>query len=147
MTSQSGRRQTLLELVMSEDFDTQEALQSALEARGCSTTQSSISRDIKALGLEKRAGVYVASREILAGPGGLKVWQAVTEVLDAGPHMVVVRCLAAMAQAIAAAIDDASWPGVAGTVAGDDTLFLALTSDAVQSSLMRRVRILAELDD
>lgn len=133
----------LLALVMEGDFQTQEALQDALQSKGFDVTQSSVSRDIKALRLEKRAGVYVAPRELLAGPGGLEVWQAVVGVVAAGPNLIVVRCAAAMAMAIAAAMDDAAWPGIAGTVAGDDTVLVALSDGQAQEAVMRRVQVLS----
>jgi len=143
--SRRARRQTLLQLVMTQQFQTQEALQMALRARGFSVTQSSISRDIRALGLQKRDGVYVAPHELLAGPGGLEVWQAVEEVRLAGPHMLIVRCHPAMAAVIGGIIDDSQWPGVAGTVAGDDTLLIALSEASVQNNLQQRINTLANL--
>jgi transcriptional regulator of arginine metabolism len=142
-TTRRARHQALLALVMEGDFQTQDALQEALQARGFDVTQSSISRDMKALRLEKRGGVYVAPRELLAGPAGLEVWQAVTDVKAAGPHLVVVRCAAAMAMAVGAALDDAAWPGIAGTVAGDDTVLVALSDGAAQEAVMRRVQVLS----
>jgi transcriptional regulator of arginine metabolism len=139
----SVRQQALLGLVMQNSFQTQEALQEALQAKGFVVTQSSISRDIRALRLEKRGGVYVAPREFLAGPAGLEVWQTVIDVCAAGPNLVVVRCMAAMAMAVAAALDDGHWPGVAGTVAGDDTILIALSDSQAQATIMRRVQVLS----
>lgn len=140
------RLNMLLELVIEGHFATQEELVEALEGRGVKVTQSSVSRDIRELGLRKRGGIYVASAEMLAGPSGLDMWSFATSVVAAGDHMIVIRCRPATAQTLAMEVDASRWHGVAGTIAGDDTVFVAVTSAAACKEIVQRVRIIAGLD-
>ncbi len=140
------RLQVLLELVIEGEFSTQESLVEALKERGVAVTQSSVSRDIRDLGLRKRSGIYIAPAEMLAGPSGLDMWAFATSVVAAGDHMVVIRSRPATAQALASEIDAARWPGVAGTIAGDDTVFIAVTSAVACKEIARRIKYIAGLD-
>ena len=126
------RRQTLiLELVDHEVVTSQEMLQRRLKVRGVSATQATISRDLKDLGLVKRAGDGAYGR---AGQEG-----ASPETMMAQLQRVVVRSLSRTAQVeqlvvlrtppgeaqhLALAIDRADFPDVAGTIAGDDTVLV-----------------------
>ena len=145
-TEREERLKTLLHLVQSREFRTQDDLVAELRRQNFQVAQSSVSRDIRDLGLRKRGGVYTAPAEMLAGPGGTDVWQFARTVILSGDYMVVVRCQTAMAHPIAAAVDQARWPEVAGTIAGDDTVFIAVRGDQSSADLVRRLRTLAELD-
>lgn len=136
----------LLGLVMEGQYATQEELVEALEAQGAQVTQSSVSRDIRELGLRKRGGVYVAPPEMLVGPSGLDVWAFVQSVLPAGDHMVVIKCRAGTAQTLGVELDASKWPGVVGTIAGDDTIFVAVNSPSASLDVMRRVRFIAGIN-
>jgi transcriptional regulator of arginine metabolism len=126
------RRQTLiLELVDHEVITSQEMLQRRLKVRSVGATQATISRDLKELGLVKRAGDGAYGR---AGQEG-----ASPETMLANLQRVVVRSLSRTAQVdqlvvlrtppgeaqhLALAIDRADFPDVAGTIAGDDTVLV-----------------------
>lgn len=144
--SRQQRRQALLDLVMHGEYRTQEDLVSALADAGFEATQSSVSRDIRDLGLQKRDGIYTASLDELAGPSGAAIWSFARSVASAGDHLVVVKSTAGTAQALAGAIDRAAWNGIVGTVAGDDTVFIATTGLNPSQDLLRRIRTLADLD-
>ncbi len=139
------RLQVLLSLVLDGEFRTQDDLVKGLEGEGYEVTQSSVSRDIRDLGLGKHQGVYVAPKEMLAGPAGVDVWGFVRAVTPAGDNMVVIKTLTATAQAVAAAVDEATWHGIVGTVAGDDTVFVAVDSAKTSTDLQRRIRVIADL--
>ena len=145
-TEREQRLEALLRLVQEQNFRTQDDLVKALRALDYQVTQSSISRDIRDLGLLKRGGLYTVPPKVLAGPAGTEVWRFARSVILAGDHMLVVKCQTAMAQPIAAAIDSARWSSVAGTIAGDDTVFIAVRLEASSLDLARRLRILADLD-
>ncbi len=140
------RLRLLLELVMRRDFRKQEELVEALEDQGVVVTQSSVSRDIRDLGLLKREGVYVAPPEVLAGPSGPDMWAFATSVERAGDHLVVIRSKPATAQTLAIELDTARWPGLVGTIAGDDTVFVAVSGAEACRDIVRRLKAVANLD-
>ena len=140
------RLRVLLELVIGGRYRKQDELVEALEARGVQVTQSSVSRDIRDLGLRKHEGFYVAPPEMLAGPSGPDMWAFATSVRSAGDNLVVIHSKPATAQTLAIELDSASWPGVVGTIAGDDTVFVAVTDAAACREIVRRLRFIAGLD-
>jgi len=133
----------ILEVVSEHLVTTQAELVHLLNDKGVECTQASVSRDIRELGLVKRKGRYVPPdlpavvsdvREL-----GIKVGGFLCSMTIVGDHLVVIRTLPGTADSIALYIDHASWPGVVGTIAGDDTIFIAVTS------LAAGTRVLAEL--
>lgn len=131
------RQAAILEIVEREDIHSQEMLRRKLRGRGFEVTQATLSRDMKDLGLVKRAadGAYRRGEGEEAerpsnGEGALR--RAVTEYLrgvDRVQQFVVLRTDAGQAQPLAVAIDRAKAPGVVGTIAGDDTI-LVISRDA-----------------
>ena len=139
------RRQALMDLVVRNRFRTQLELVTALRKRGFEVTQSSVSRDLRALRMGKRRGVYAAAREEPADPAAMTLWDFALTVDEAGDNLVVLRCQAATAQALAQEIDDGLWPGVVGTVAGDNTVFIAVRDRDAGSAVASRIAGLAAL--
>ena len=143
----SRRQNLILELVDREAIASQDALRRRLKARGFDTTQATISRDIRDLGLVKRAidGAYQRP-----GPNGgaparspmSALEHTASEFLrtvDRVKQLVVVRTGPGQAQPLAVAMDRASLPEAVGTIAGDDTI-LAITPDARRArALVRRL--------
>src|SRR5262245_41027206 len=123
------RQAALLELVDREALHSQELLRRRLQQRGFEATQATISRDIKDLGLVKRAGDGAYQRPGVEAPNAetalLALERATAEFLrrvDRVQQLVVVRTGRAQAQAFAEALVRASLPEVVGTIAGDDTI-------------------------
>lgn len=142
-----ARRQALLGIVREGTSRTQDDLAERLRLAGFAATQSAISRDIRALGIAKAEGRYVlpgAPGPEAASPGAPQVQSPdladvaryCRDAVPAGPHLLVVHTLPAMAQAVASALDAAGLPGVLGTVSGDDTLFVAVSGPERQRSLL-----------
>jgi transcriptional regulator of arginine metabolism len=122
-------------LLQSGRFRTQSALVKALSESGFDVTQSSVSREIMVLGARKQSGYYVPARR-----GGLPPGIAVhTGVSSSGGPLVVLRTNPAEAPLLAAAIDSAALPGVLGTIAGDDTVFVACEAGVQLTTLGRFV--------
>ena len=117
---------------------TQAELVAHLEARGHSVTQSCVSRDLRDIGARKVGGHYRIAPDRQPGLPGLA--GLVEGFSPAGPHLVVVRTLPGGAQRVAHAIDTARWPEAAGSVAGDDTIFLASHTESGQSGILDRLR-------
>ncbi len=129
------RQRAIRDLVEQRPIRTQQELAAALRERGLRATQATISRDVKELGLAKggRAAtrVYVLPPRLVeaevSGEDRLKrlLGDLPVQVREAG-LLLVVRALPGSAHAIAAALDRASWPEVEGSIAGDDTVFIAV---------------------
>lgn len=133
----SARQTAILEAVASEPIATQNELVRALKKRGIAATQVSISRDVAELGLVKAAGVYkAATAEAGAADPELPLRTSVLSVLPAGPNLTVVRCDTGTAPRVGLVLDGLTLPGLVGTLAGDDTVFVASDSGAAQRKLI-----------
>lgn len=135
------RRQTLiLELVDHEQITSQEILQRRLRTRGIAATQATISRDLKDLGLVKRAGdgAYGRSGQDTTSPETTlaQLQRVVVRSLSRTARvdqLVVLRTPPGEAQHLALAIDRAAFPEVVGTIGGDDTV-LVIAAGARQAA-------------
>lgn len=144
--NQDGRRRELRLLLRRRRIHTQDELAAALRDRGFEITQSSLSRDLMALGAHKVDGAYriVAESGDGADATGEKyptlgeLQPFVRALRAAGPNLLVVATRPGLAQTVALALDSMAMPEVVGTVAGDDTVFVATPSRRAQRSLERR---------
>jgi len=141
------RHLKILELISTRPIHTQEDLADALAAEGWSVTQSSVSRDIAALRLVKVDGIYqrpaaasVRTRE----PDEVRIAEGVLTVEPAGDALVVVHTPPGEANRVGVALDRLSWPEIIGTIAGDDTIFLAVQGRKAQREVVRRLGAIAE---
>ena len=140
----NGRQKQILTIVSEHDVETQEELIVRLKASGVKATQATVSRDIKELRLIKMAtenGHYKYVQSVGEdGKSSAKfdnvLRETVISVRNAGP-IVVVRTYAGMAMAAAAAVDAMQINCILGTIAGDDTIFIAV-SDEVASDLIEK---------
>lgn len=142
-----ARRDTLKRLLRETTVRRQADLVRLLRSEGFDCTQSSISRDLRELGVAKFGDHYVIANEgsTAATPANdafaaLAGW--VRDVLTAGPSLTVIKTNPGSAQSVAVAIDNANWPEVVGTLSGDDTLFVATAGAAEQQALVSRLRSL-----
>ena len=137
---QLQRRAAIRDLLVTGPAETQGSLVSALEELGFVATQSSVSRDLKEIGAVKTARGY----ELPAAndPGDDQV-AAVAELLrsltPAGSNLLVIRTAIGAAQRVGLALDRCGWPGMVGTIAGDDTVFIATESAHAQKNLITRI--------
>ncbi|MDE3112370.1 MAG: arginine repressor [Chloroflexota bacterium] len=139
------RQQALLRLVAERRLHTQDELVRALRASGFHATQATVSRDIVELGLVKvaRDGAHVYAPPAAASAGGVDRLRRFcedypVEVAVAGT-LVVLRSLPGTANALAAALDAARIPEVVGTIAGDDTVFLAVARERETRTVVERL--------
>jgi transcriptional regulator of arginine metabolism len=139
MTADRRKRHLkILELISTRAVRTQEELAEALASEGWDVTQSSVSRDIAALRLIKVDGIYrrPASVVIPADPDERRIADGVLTAEAAGDALVVVHTPAGEANRVAVAIDRLAWPEVAGTIAGDDTIFVAVKGPAARRRVL-----------
>jgi transcriptional regulator of arginine metabolism len=140
-----ARRQTvILEIVDREPLHSQEQLRRRLHQRGFDATQATISRDIKELGLVKRAGdgAYQRPGVDTTNPETARtaLERAAVEFLrrvERVQQLVVIRTGVGQAQPLAIAIDRAQLPEAVGSIAGDDTI-LVIARDARRAAALVR---------
>lgn len=120
-------------MIRAKPIGTQEELKSLLERAGVPATQSSVSRDLEELGVVKHHGHYTVARTNGAAARGLLS-------LDlAGETLVVARTEPGMASAVAVIIDGAAITEVVGTIAGEDTIFIAVNDRKAQRAVIKRI--------
>jgi transcriptional regulator of arginine metabolism len=147
-----ARQRAIRDLVDQRPIRTQQELAAALRERGFRTTQATISRDVAELGLIKRGREGIQAYALpprlveaeTSGEDRLRklVSDLPVEVREAG-LLVILRTLPGSAHAIAAALDRARWPEVAGSIAGDDTVFIACPDRRSVQQVRRRFQELA----
>ena len=143
------RHAMILQLIESMDIDTQEVLADQLLSRGVRVTQATISRDIKELRLIKvlsENGTYkyaAADRaEKNVSDRMVRLFsESVVTMVDA-ENLIIIKTLAASAQLAAEAIDSMNWPEIAGTLAGENTIFVAVRTKEAVPAVMSRFRAL-----
>jgi transcriptional regulator of arginine metabolism len=115
-----------------------------LKKEGHGATQSSISRDLRDLGVLKASGRYLLPADEVTRANGdfAALTQFVRQLRRAGASITVLRTTIGAAQSVAVAIDKAEWPEVAGTLSGDDTIFIATGNARAQDELISRLRAL-----
>lgn len=127
------RQQKILSLINAKRIGTQEELTSHLERAGVAATQSSVSRDLVELGIVKHHGHYTLPRSAQGTKRGLLGLEM------AGDVLVVAKCESGMASAVAVEIDRALIPEILGTLAGEDTIFIAVTERKAQRAAVKKI--------
>jgi transcriptional regulator of arginine metabolism len=136
------RHLKILELISTRAIRTQDELAEVLAAEGWEVTQSSVSRDITALRLVKVDGAYrrPPRRAVPVDPDERRIAEGVLAVDAAGEALLVLHTPPGEANRVAVALDRLAWPDVVGTIAGDDTIFLAVKDGGAQRRVLREVR-------
>lgn len=133
------RQQEILRLVRGRRLHTQEQLAGALHEMGIGTTQVTLSRDIRELGLVKTGQGY---QQLSAAPAAPDVFEAAAEfVLDirVAKNLVVLKTSPGSASPVAVALDQANWPEIVGTIAGDDTILVILPDEEKSLEFRRKL--------
>ena len=141
---QLERRGAIVRILRGSQVGKQQELVRLLRKAGHEVTQSSISRDLRDLGVLKASGRYVLPPEETVSANGDFGTLApfVRQLRRAGPAITVLRTTVGAAQSVAVAIDRAAWPEVAGTLSGDDTIFIATAGVRAQRALVARLQTL-----
>ena len=150
------RQRAIRDLVEQRPIRTQQELAAALRERGFRTTQATISRDVAELGLVKagRDGTQAYAipprlREAeTSGEDRIRTLlrDMPVEIRDAGT-MLILRTLPGSAHPLAAALDRARWPEVVGSIAGDDTVFVAFADRRSLARVRARLDQMGQLPD
>lgn len=144
----SWRQSQILDVIDHDAVASQEALRARLKERGIDATQATISRDLKELGLVKRAGdgAYVRPGTERTGAND-RLERAVKSLmrgLERVDAMLVVRTDRGQAQGLAEWIDRAQFKEVAGTLGGDDTILLVCRGVAAAESIEKTLTSIAK---
>lgn len=136
-----ARRAAILRIIGELTVRNQEELVKALRKQGFDATQSSVSRDLRELGVAKAGDRYILpSQDSAATNPFAAVARFVLDIRTAGTALTVLKTTTGTAQSVAVAIDGADWPEVVGTLSGDDTIFIATDEPRDQKKLRERLR-------
>ena len=131
-----SRQSKILEIIDSRNIETQEELLFALKESGYKVTQATVSRDIKELKLikltsseGKQSYATIKNINTIFDERVATVFRESVLTVDLAAFLIVLHTLPAMAQAAALAIDAMEWPEIVGTIAGDDTIFVAVREE------------------
>jgi transcriptional regulator of arginine metabolism len=128
--TRESRLSLIRRFLLEEDIRSQEVLVQKLTAGGHSVTQSSVSRDLADLGVQKVKGRYTLR-------AGSDPSIGVLSLRPAGPHLLVLTTAVGAAQLVAHRLDHLGLPEIVGTVAGDDTIFVATASGEDQGVVVK----------
>ncbi len=142
-----NRHGRIIELIEEHDIETQEELAEWLRQDGYDVTQATVSRDIRALHLSKvPAGngkqKYAALQQPGAGMGDkyARVLREGMTSMDTAQSVLVIKTVPGMAMAVAAALDAMHMKEIVGTIAGDDTIMMAIRSAGDAEVVMENVK-------
>lgn len=132
---QKNQRQTaILKLINARPISTQEHLSTLLERKGYAVTQSSVSRDLLELGIIKINGNYAMPQK----PKNA-VSVGLLSLEKSGSNLIVAKCEPGLASAVAVRIDFSGIKEIVGTIAGDDTIFIAVRDIKSQKLVIKRI--------
>src|SRR5437763_6008393 len=128
------RQQKLLSLVRAKPVSTQGDLVGHLTRAGFAATQSSVSRDLEELGIVKVDGRYMLPRQTKGAAA-----RGLLSLDVAGDCLVVARCEPGLASSVAVEIDRAALAEIVGTLAGEDTVFIAVAERKAQRAALKKI--------
>ena len=128
------RQTTILKLIRARQIARQEELTELLEKKGFPVTQSSVSRDLLDLGIIKANGFYALPQK----PRNAVAF-GLLSLRAAGDNLIVAKCESGLASAVAVRIDSITIEEIIGTIAGDDTIFIAVAGKDEQKAAIRKI--------
>ncbi|MCI2112356.1 MAG: arginine repressor [Ruminococcus sp.] len=143
----SRRHAKILDIIAEYPIETQDELLTRLKDEGYKATQATISRDIKDLRLVKTLGSDGKYRYVSAAKNSTDIrsnfsslFASSVNSIDFAQNIVVIKTLSGMAQAVCAALDSNDYKAVVGTIAGDDTIFIACRSSQLAVNLTEELK-------
>jgi transcriptional regulator of arginine metabolism len=145
--SRSRRLTALSQLLAERNFSSQDELARALGKEGVEVTQATLSRDLRSLGVGKRPGADGLPVYVLPAPA-VEIFDRERQRLDlvafvndvtVTQNLAVIKTPPGHANGVGRAIDLLSFPGMLGSVAGDDTLLVVLTTPVAARKLKRHL--------
>lgn len=147
----SKRHTKILEIIRKYNIETQEELSDRLEQEGFAVTQATVSRDIRELKLTKVSGengrqkyVALVENHVDMSEKYIRVFKDGFFSMDMAQNILVIKTVAGMAMAVAAALDAMDCHEIVGSIAGDDTIMCAVKTVDDTENLMKRLRKIVE---
>jgi transcriptional regulator of arginine metabolism len=141
------RQEAIVEIISNQDIETQEVLLDKLHEKGFEVTQATISRDIRELEIIKvvsKNGIYKyairTTEDQRPNAKYMNIMRETVVSIDYANNLVVIKTFSGMAQAAAAAIDALFSSEILGTIAGDDTIFVATHNTSSAQSIVHRIK-------
>lgn len=152
MTAKKARQDKILEIITQHEVETQEELVGYLRGSGLDVTQATISRDIREMQLYKMAtgegrqkyAVLRQEDERHMESKYIRVLKDGFASMDMAQNILVMKTVSGMAMAVAAAIDALCFQEIVGSIAGDDTIMMAVRTVADTELLMKKIRELLQ---
>lgn len=145
----AARHKAILDLIEGQDIETQEEMAEALRNHNIVVTQATVSRDIKELRLIKimaESGGYKYATVDKAEKGMadrfVRIFSESALAIESADNLVVVKTLTGTANAACEAVDAMKWPGILGTIAGDNTLLIIAKSKEAVQDIVRHFKAL-----
>ena len=143
-----ARQNKIIEIITSEEIDTQEKLADRLNSAGFRATQATVSRDMRELRLVKELvedGHYRYVAPSFHAGGGHKdrlrtIFRESVTSFHCAQNLVVIKTLPGLASAACAAIESMEIPGLVGSLAGDDTMFLAMEDNTAAARFQQELQ-------
>ena len=150
--ARSQRQRAMAEIIRAETLGSQEEVTGRLRAQGFAVTQATVSRDLEQLGAVKvRRGGHTSyalpdqiSESDWAAARLQRIFADWVQSVEAAGNLLVLRTPPGSAHLVGLALDQAKLPDVAGTICGDDTLFVALRDGADAAAAAERFRKLSQ---
>ena len=145
------RQEKIKELIAAYEIETQEVLADRLREAGFEVTQATVSRDIREMKLSKIAAgqgrqkyVFLPNTDNHLGDKYIRVLQDGFVSIETAQNMLVIKTVAGMAMAVAAAVDALKFKEVAGCIAGDDTIMVAVRTVEEAAQVMDKIKGMIE---
>ena len=129
------RHKTILTIIDAQGLHSQADIVERLRKKGFDVTQASVSRDLEELGIRKINGVYSSGPQ-----NGFATAFGAISFETSGANLIVAKCGSGLASALAVHLDALQMREIAGTIAGDDTIFIALSDESAQSPVLRSLK-------
>lgn len=141
------RQSVIMDIISERDIETQNQLMEALAERGLKSTQATLSRDIREMRLVKELGPRGNYRYVAAAKQDnsdldirlKKIFRESVVSYDVAQNILVIKTLPGLASAACSALDGMSIDGLVGTIAGDDTAFLAMKDNNAATTLYKEI--------
>jgi transcriptional regulator of arginine metabolism len=147
MISKRARQERLIAIIRTQSVASQEELSDLLGREAVTVTQSTLSRDIRELGVVKSRGRYQVATVRDSAPSPESVRRAFQQFLlrsEVSGNILMLRTPPGSAHSLGVVMDAIEWPEILGTVAGDDTVFVLLRNQHMGNKVLKRIREYSE---
>ena len=144
--SKEERQKMILKVISESDIETQEELTEKLGEEGIITTQATVSRDIRELSLKKVTSSsgkqhYAVGQQMKSANASsyIRILTSGIISMDAAENLIIIKTVSGVAMGVAAALDHLQLEGLVGSIAGDDTIFLAIRTKQMVPQVMEKI--------